>query len=128
MRVEIEAVEQAGTDKNGEFAVLGVISPKKDRHMLLMPVQTAAHMIGMLCKAGLLAHQARGGEESKVITKDFPVSPDAVAAGIHPNGEGVDLVLRFGQISMSVALGTSDAKSLAEALQQALTQGPATQQ
>lgn len=128
MRIEIEEVEQAGSDTKGVFAVIGVRSPKKDRHMLVMPIQTAAKMIGMLCKCGMAAHQARGGDETAVVTKDFPVSPDAVAAGIRPTGEGVDLVLRFGQLSMSVALDSSDAKSLAEALQQALAQGPATRQ
>jgi hypothetical protein len=128
VKIEIAEVETAATDTKGVFSVLGVRGPNQDRHMLVMPTDTAARMIGMLCKSGLLAHQARGGDESEMVTKDFPVSPDAVAAGIHPTGEGVDLVLRFGQVSLSVSLDASDAKSLAQELQQAVTQGPATRQ
>ena len=128
MRIEIEEIERTGTDTNGAFAVLGVRgpAPKRERHMLMMPTQTAALMIGRLCEAGLLAHRARGGDEAFVITRDLPVAPDAVGAGIHPSGEGVHLVLRFGQLCIAVPLDASSASTLAQELHQALAPGPAT--
>lgn len=127
MRIEIADIEQSTSDTKGEFAVVGVRTPKNDRHMLVMPLTTASKLITMIFDSGMLAHDARGRDESRVISTHFPVAPTTVNAGIHPNG-GVDLVLRFGQLSIAAALDSQTARDLAEALLRAATQGPNTQQ
>jgi hypothetical protein len=127
VRIEIADVEQSTSDTKGKFAVFGVRTPKNERHMLVMPLTTASKLVTMIFNSGLIAHQALGEDESRVVSTHFPVRPTTVNAGMHPNG-GVDLVLRFGQLSIAAALDPTDARSLAESLLQLVAQGPATRQ
>jgi hypothetical protein len=127
MKLEIEDVEQSTSDTKGQFAAIGVRTRQQDRHLLLMPLKTGAKLMSMICNAGLLASEARGGDGATVELVDFPAAPTTVNACIGAKG-GVDLVLRFGQVSMSATLDPTRARRLAEQLLQATAAGPTTTQ
>lgn len=127
MKLEIDDIEQSATDTKGEFAIAGIRTCDNNRHMLVMELHTAAKLIGSLCSSGNLAMQTRGTGSTSVTTTDFPVVPTTVAAGIRSTGE-VDLVLPFGQLSMSAILDPSSARSLAEQLLKAIAEGPQVRQ
>ena len=127
MRIEISAIEQSTADTKGNLAAVGLLTRQSDRHLLLMEIATAAKLIEHLCSAGLVALQAQGGDESRVETFDASLVPDAVAAGIRPTGE-VDLVLRFGRLTLAARLDAEKARSLGAELCRAGIEGPSTRQ
>lgn len=123
MRIAIEAVEQSDCDVKGNVTVLGVRTKNGERHQLLLRMETTAALIGHCLSTALAAQGQRPTSETDTQSHDVPLNPDEVAAGIRPTGEA-DLVLRFGQVSLSVALPADMAAKLAQHLAIAVTPGP----
>lgn len=120
MKIEVAAVEQSTCDTTGRVAALGLQTRQGDRHMLVIDFSQAQKLIAQLASAGALASVARGTEGMPPDGREqaFLVRATFAAAGMSPTG-GAQLILRFGELSLTADLDPSTARRLAEELQQA---------
>lgn len=130
MKLEIAAIEQHDTDTKGQLAAVGVRTHGGDRHLLLLPFGVAEQLIAHLASAGVMAATLRGSDGTPPDGREqgYVCKATFAHAGIAPTGGGAHLVLRFGELTLSVDLAAMCAAQLAQDLLAATASGPARAQ